>query len=355
MTETNHHENEIDLLVLFSKIWRKINNFILLLINIIINLLNLFFKSIFFIKKKFAILSISIILGGILGFIYQNYYATPIYVTSMTLKPNFKSTIQLYKNIDFYQSLIDQKDYTKLQEQLNIEENEAHSLVEFSVIPYKSESMKLVTYKKLLNLADSTTATHLNFEEYTDKIAIENFSNHIITLKLKNREVPVQLTKSIVESITGNDYYANIQDTYIKNLKIRKASIYESIQRLDSLMFFFKQKTIRESEKESVGTNIYMASNQKESIEIVLFEKYRIFNEQLIQINEDLNSKSNIVNIVSSFNQTGQLKNNFMHLSILIGILGAFLLTFCVLILIEANKILTRNSTFEIQNFVLNK
>lgn len=355
MTEKYNKEEEVDLLVIFSLIGKKINNLMIFLINLIINILNLFFKTVYFIKKKILILTISIVIGGFLGFIYQSYFSAPTYVTSMTLRPNFNSTIQLYKNIEFYQSLIEQKDYVKLEEHLNINHTEAQSLEEFSVQPYKSESMKLITFKNMLHLADSNTAAKLSYEEFTDKIAFENFSNHIITLKLKKREVPTQLTSSIVKSIVNNNYYANIQDTYIENLKIKRESINLSIQKLDSLLFFYKQKSQEETKKENAGTNIYMADNNNQSIEVELFGKYSSFNEQLIEINEDLNDKFNIVNIVSSFTQTGKLENNFGKLSLFFSALICFLITFCLLILIEVNKILVTNSKIEIKKLSLIK
>ncbi len=50
------------------------------------------------------------LIGGSLGAVYQYAFKEVQYESSMTVEPNFGSAVQLYKNIDYYYSLVKQDD-----------------------------------------------------------------------------------------------------------------------------------------------------------------------------------------------------------------------------------------------------
>jgi hypothetical protein len=172
MTEKNN-DQEIDILSLFSVVTKKINSLIILIINFFVSILNLFFYIIFIIKKKYLILSISLFIGALIGYVYEKNFCVPKYETTLTLSPNFGSTYQLYETIKSYQNLIEVKDFEKLRIHLNIDSSESKSLLNISIKPYTNELLKLKNYTDLLEYADSITAISFSYEKYKTKFLLK--------------------------------------------------------------------------------------------------------------------------------------------------------------------------------------
>ena len=99
-------EEDIDiaqLFVLIGKGFSSIINFIVSLFNTIFGWFLLF---IIFIRANLKKMIIVALIGGSLGAVYQYGLKEIQYESSMTVEPNFGSTVQLYKNIDYYLSLV---------------------------------------------------------------------------------------------------------------------------------------------------------------------------------------------------------------------------------------------------------
>ena len=89
---------------------------------------NLVLKFLVFVRLHFKKLAIVAVIGAAVGSVYQYGFKDRVYESSMTVQPNFGSAVQLYKNIEYYQSLIEQEDLDRLASSLGIssEELEAH-------------------------------------------------------------------------------------------------------------------------------------------------------------------------------------------------------------------------------------
>ena len=306
MTEKNSKE-EIDILSLFSLIGKKTNSLFVSIINFFINILNLFVYILFEIKKKYIILSISIIIGALTGYVYEKNFFVPSYTTTLTLSPNFGSTYHLYENIKFYQSLIEQKDFEKLNVYLNIDSTNSNPLQNISIKPYKNVSLNLKCFKTLLNTADSNTGKSLSYNDFVDKIPFESYSFHVITLQTTKSEIPKELEQSIIKSLENNKYYLNLKNTYLENLKIEKDYIESSIIKLDTLLF--SNFNINNSRSGNLGTTILLDDKKNQDTYLKLFDKYNSLKDQVIKINYQLENKKNVINIIDSFKVLGNLNN----------------------------------------------
>lgn len=143
-------EEEIDLSQLFSLIGNGISRFI----NFFANIFRAFFyaivKFLLFLRANLVKIIIGTVIGTVIGGIYQYGIKVPVYESSMTLQPNFGSDIQLYKNIDYYESLILQKDFKRLASSLKIDEEEAEKITSIEVVPYSNENQSLLSYKNFI-------------------------------------------------------------------------------------------------------------------------------------------------------------------------------------------------------------
>ncbi len=132
-------EEEIDLGQLFNLIGRGFSK----LFEFLKYIIDTFFKWILlfllFLRSNTIKILIGTFIGLLLGGIYEYRYKIPTYESSMTVQPNFGSDVQLYKNIDYYQSLVLQSDFKRLAESLEIDEDEAKSLKLIEARPYSNE------------------------------------------------------------------------------------------------------------------------------------------------------------------------------------------------------------------------
>ncbi len=342
--KTTNQDYEIDLGSLFIGMGNKISN----LFNGIINLVKSFFKSlilfIIFIKKNFVKLVIVSAIGMLIGFSMDYFRKTEdTFETSMTLSPNFGSTLQLYKSVEMFQSMIDLQNYELLSTKLNITLEEAQSLVSFSVEPYVSELDKVVAYRTFLSKADSITAQNYSFDNYFKTIAVEDFSNHIISVIAKKNDIFSKLKEPILISIISNKYFADIKETSYKNLLAKRENLNVSKGQLDSLRVFYKKIMVLNAKRTASGTNIFMAESEKtQDKELIVFNKYMDLNDELLAVTRDIINEREIVNVVSDFNEVGsKTRPWFIYYSILGLIFGIGLGVFGLLI-IEFNKWLQR-------------
>jgi len=347
MIEKNS-KDEIDVLSLFSLIGKKTNSLLVLIINFFISFLNLIVSLLYLVKRNYLILLISLLIGSLIGYFYEKNLYFPQYQTTLTLSPNFGSTYHLYENIKFYQSLIEQEDFEKLSDILKIDSTEAKSLLSISIEPYKNEKLNLEGFEKLLNMADSTTALTLTYSEYANKIPFESYISHVIKLNLSNNKIPPQLEHSIITALEKNKYYRDKKNTYLKNLKIKREYVEASIQKIDTLLFAKKGTDIGDFNSKNLGTTILLDKNQNTNLELKLFDNYSTLNNELIYINNELNKKANIINIISSFPMIAEISNENKSYNIVFG-LFLFLFTLIIILFKRINALLGQDPNFKIK------
>ena len=326
MTEKNN-KNEVDILTLFSLIGEKINSLFILIMNFFISVLNLTIRLFFLMKRNYLILLISIIIGSSIYYAYEKTFYVPVYNTTLTLSPNFGSAYQLYQDIKYYQSLIEQKDFEKLSQELNIDTSEAKSLLSILIEPYKNEFIQLSTFKEMLSISDSVTSISLSYQESVDKIPFDSYLTHIVSLKLSKNKIPKLIEESIIMSQENNIYFKNKKNVYLKNLKIKKDHIKASIQKIDTLLFSQKNKSLKNLDNSIQGTTILIDENQNNNLRYKLFSKLEDLNNTLVYVNNEMDDKKHVINKVSSFKQLFKsnpvTNNNFfvIIISLLIGLI----------------------------------
>jgi len=147
-TSSNNQSNEeeIDLGQLFTLIGKGFSNLFNFIGSILTSVFNGLIALIIFVKKNFVNIILGIVIGAASGYIYKKFYKVPTFESSMTVQPNFGSTIQLYKNIDYYQSLVRQQDFERLATSLNISIEESKEISGFEVEPYSNSNETLLYF-----------------------------------------------------------------------------------------------------------------------------------------------------------------------------------------------------------------
>lgn len=333
-------QEEIDMGVFLTMIGRGIRSVFDFIGQVIFSLFSLFFKFLIFVRLNLKKLFLAALIGAIAGSLYQYVLKDTVYESSMTVQPNFGSAVQLYKNIDFYQSLIDQEDLDRLSSSLNLNPDEAKSLSEIEVEPYSNESQIVLSYKEFMSDLDSATMNLIDYNAYSKAQPAESFKYHVIHVRSKDRSIFGKIEEPIINSIIANDYYGKVKSTSYENLLSRKKALENSMSELDSMRGLYKKVLLAESMRESSGTNIYMSEIGKSSKEIEVFDMYMDMSRLLSEVNQELTEQKEVINVVSSFNPIGMKVRGWYRNFALIGLVGGFSLMLISLLLLKLNSIL---------------
>jgi hypothetical protein len=341
----NNSEEEIDLGQLFSMIGHAFSKLFSFFSNIIIfaydQLINLFL----FYKRHFIAVAAFSIIGAVSGYVFQNYIKTPTFESSMTVKPNYGSTVQLYKNIDYYQSLIGLQEYEKLASSFSISIDEAKSIGSIEAEPYLNDNQKLMAFRDFISDLDTNSVKLVDFEQFKENLPKESVPYHLVKVYSKDKYVFSKLEDPIIADIIRNDYYGKKKEVSTSNLIDQKSALENSLSELDSLKSLYSKLLILEGEKQTSGTNIVLADqNDSRLKEVIVFDKYLNIKDQILAINQDLTEQTDIINVTSSFNPIGMPKQYWFGSFAILGLVGGFLLINGILLFVLFNKFLEQVS-----------
>lgn len=331
-------EDDIDIGTLFTLIGKGISSVFEFIAQVFQTLFHWVLLLILFLRSNFRKIALAAIIGGLLGSVYQYAIKEKQYESSMTVEPNFGSAVQLYKNIDYYLSLVKQQDSERLASSLNISKEEAETISWIKVEPYSNENQLLISYKNFIKSLDSNTVKLVNYNTFSKELPIESFKYHIITIVAKDKFIFDKLGSPIINSIIPNSYYDKVKTTAYSNLITKKSALETSMLELDSLRSLYKKVLLAESEKENAGTNIFMSENGSRTKEVDLFDKYMSMNDQLIEVNEQLTTENEVINVVSSFNSIGMKVSTWYKNFAVLGFLGGAALMLIFISLKGVNK-----------------
>ena len=336
-------EEEIDLGQLFKLIGGMFSRLYYGIYNFIKSILMLFLSIVLFIRRNSVKLVIGSVVGLILGSL--NFYikdTKPVYESSMTVSPNFNSTLQLYKSIKYFNALISFDDVKMLSKEFNITPEEAESLKNIEIEPYDNSTQTFISYKTFVKDLDTTLLELVDYKRFSREKDIESFVSHVITVESDNRFIFPKLENTIITSVSNNLYYKNYKEVYNSSLKEQIVAYERSIAALDTLQRSYKEVLIS-SKGEGAANNIYMeAAYQQETRDV--FDKYIEANSDLSEMKSLLAENIEVVNILSGFSPVGSKVGVVTRDSRVFGLVLGFLLVLLVLTLIEINKWLV---TFE--------
>ncbi len=333
-------EEDVDIAQLFAMIGTGVTNLVNFITSLFQTVFGWFLLLLLFIRANLNKMILAAIVVGSIGAIYQYTIKKAQYESSMTVEPNFGSAVQLYKNIDYYLSLVQQDDFERLATSLNITKEEAESISWIEVEPYSNENQVLLSYKNFVAELDSNAVKYINYKTFTKEQPLESFRYHTVSITAKDKFIFTKLELPIINSIISNSYYDKIKTTAYNNLISKKSALETSMMELDSLRILYKKVLLAESAKENNGTNIFMSETGNNSKEVDIFDKYMLMNEELIQVNEKLTAENQVVNVVSSFSLIGtQVKTWYKNFAV-IGFIGGFALMFLLIIIRKLDLLL---------------
>ena len=329
--ELKPQQEEIELGSLFVIIGKGFSNLFNFIGNIFKGIYHLLILFLLFIKTNLTKLVIAAVIGGIIGSFFE-FNKAPTFGADMQVQPNFKSTRQLYNNVNYYNDLVKQKDTVSLASTFKISIKDAAKLKKFQIYPIKNGNDLLTSYDDLILSVDTLTAKSYSFEAFKNTFTDYDYNIHNIHVVATKNDVFSKLNQVIISSIVNNKFFNKVKLLTNENLNRTDSLLRKNLSQIDSLRKVYMNVLIAESKKENSSTNIDLGGTKKITKELELFETNRIINKDLKEVSKDKSEKSEVLNVISNFQPIGYeikgIKKNSGVQAALLGIALMFLFLF---------------------------
>jgi len=332
-TAKNNNEEEVDLGSLFVIIGKGFKNFFNFIGSIFKGIFHFLISVLLFFKIHFKKIIIAAVIGGVIG-IFLESTSQDKYGSNLIVQPNFGSSLQLYKNINFFNDLVDQEKVLLLASIFNIDSTTAAGFTKFQITPIDNGNDIINAYDQFILSVDTLTVKSYDFEEFQMSFKDYDYRIHDIYVESLNDNVFSGIEDVLISSVIKNKYFNKIKKLTNENLFRTDSLLRENLVQVDSLRKMYMKVMLEESKKELSGTTIDFGGTKTSAKEIELFRTDREINEDLGLIAESIGEKSEVINIVSNFQSIGyEVKGITKNYIFIVAGLSVLLVLFIILFL----------------------
>ncbi len=301
---------EVDLGQLFKLIGKGFSNFF----NFIGSIFNKFFLGfvwlVFFVKKHAIKLAIAGIAGIVLGTVLEKT-SEPVYKSYITVKQNYETGENLYNAISYYNDLVKQGDISTLETVLEVNPEEAASILDFEMEPAISENEKLQEFDEYLKTLDTALAKKVDYKTFLKNSEEYNHQYQQITIKAKERKNFKTVFRKIMANINSNVYFKREQEKDLKELRGQASAISEALIKSDTLLNVYQRAIVKSAEnKNDFQSKIAITSDKGRTSSTKEFELYTLhleLKQQLAEVEREIANKEHIIEITSSKQDSGTI------------------------------------------------
>ncbi|MDA0326186.1 MAG: hypothetical protein O3C41_01065 [Bacteroidetes bacterium] len=302
---------EVDLGQLFKIIGNGFRSLFQFIGSIFKQLFLAFVWLVFFLKKRAIILLIAAAVGLALGLVL-NKTSLPIYKSSISVKQNYPTGQNLYGSIEYYNGLLKDRDYEVLGRVLGIGEDVSNEIVEFSIEPIITDNDRVVMFDQYITELDSLAASKVEYEDFIDNIEDYKHRNQQISIKSTTRVNFKSVFANIVDNINSNSFFKNEKAKDIFELEESKLAIEKALVQSDSLQRTYKRVLEQQMDAKSgaeIGITFEGDNDIDKTREYDLYLNDIELRKELVDINRRLNDIENIVDAISSKQESGFVDN----------------------------------------------
>lgn len=328
MAKESQPKEDIELGSLFIIIGKGFSNIFNFIATIFKGIYHLLILLLLFIKTNLVKLALAAIIGGVVGTFFE-FKKAPTYGADLQVQPNFKSTRQLYNNVNYYNDLVKQKDTVSLASTFNISTTIAGSLKTFQIHPIKNGNDLLTSFDDLILSVDTLTAKSYSFDAFKSTFTDYDYRIHNIHVVATKNDVFSKLDEVIISSVVNNKFFNKVKRLTNENLNRTDSLLRQNLTQIDSLRKVYMAVMIEESKKINSGTSIDLGGEKRTTKELELFETNRRINKDLKEISEDKSEKSEVLNVISNFQPIGyEIKGIDKNYGVQLALLGIALMVF---------------------------
>ena len=338
---------EVDLGQLFNMIGKMFDKFFNFVSSIFKAIYSVFIYALKAIVTNFKIIAVVVVLAAVLGFILQRTHKD-IYESQMLVKPYFDSKFQLVTNINYYNALIGEQDYSQLMSIFDIDEESAKQIIAFDIHPGpENENDKIKQYDNFVKSIDSVRAQDISFDEFIENRSIYSGDVFEINVRSFKKDIFRSLEKGLNTTFT-NTYSVKKMQKRDSLISIERKRILASIRQVDSL----KQVYLRVMEEESktkdgsytTKDGMSFIQEKTKTKEFELLKEENKLREELSELEAQKVEEDVYFDTLSSFQDVGAKYTSIWNLYVLLLPVLAFALL-CLVYLI--NKLIKYVTAYE--------
>lgn len=313
LPEQQQPSEEIDLGQLFKLIGNAFERFFKFIGSIFNKLFLAFVWFVFFTKKHFLKLVIAGIIGVVLGVIKQKI-EDPVYKSTIVIRQNYDTGEHLFNTIEYYNSLIAQKDSVEVSNVLGIRPKEAGKIIELDMESNLTENQKLQLFNGYVKSLDSTLGSTVKYADFIENYKDYNYKLQKLTLKSKTKTNFKSVLDTIISNISNNKFFINEKQRLIEDLNRRDSAIIESLEESKTLQEVYKTVLEKSVEDTPSGATTQIAIGDTKDKGIT--KEYELFNKDLelkLELVENESARERlkeIIEIVSIQDGDGTRDNN---------------------------------------------
>lgn len=339
MAKESQPKEDIELGSLFIIIGKGFSNLFNFIATIFKGIYHLLILLLLFIKTNVVKLTLAAILGGAIGMFFE-FNKAPTYGADLQVQPNFKSSRQLYNNVNYYNDLVKQKDTVSLASTFGISTEIAGTLKTFQIHPIKNGNDLLTSYDDLILSVDTLTAKSYSFEAFKSTFTEYDYRIHNIHVVATKNNVFSKLDEVIISSVVNNKFFNKVKMLTNENLNRTDSLLRQNLTQVDSLRKVYMTVLLEEAKKSQTGTSIDLGGTKKTTKELELFETNRKINSDLKDISKIKSEQSEVLNVISNFQPIGyEIKGIDKNYGVQAALFGIVLMVL-FLFLKEVNKYL---------------
>jgi hypothetical protein len=339
-TNPNLNNEEVDLGSLFSQVGKAFSSFF--------SSIGRLFKSIFhaiiifllFLRKNIIPLGVATVLGVLLG-VFMQKTKKEVYTSSMTIKANYSSAQKLYKELDYINALITEKDSVKIADMLGVKPTEASKLTLFSIEPIELNKQLLKSYDHYMQKTDTIYTRDFTFDDYRKRVDMKDVRFHQIDVESTIPDIFKKIETGLL-NLASNNYYVQLHKSKIEELRFKKDELLHNIAQLDSIRKQYKEVALLQAKNGSKSTDVSFSnkSNTERNYDMDLYYMSLRLLKELDAVNVELIDNENLVNVESEFTYGTLKKSIASKLWFKYGAFG-FLLVLFVLVALKVNTFLS--------------
>lgn len=320
-----HQEQEVDLVPVFVWIGQGFKNLFDGIANFFKAVIHFFILFLIFIKKNIILLAVLVLIGAGLGY-YLDMESKNTFTAAVRVKPYFNSNTQLIANIDYYNSLVLEKDYDKLAEALDIPIIDVESINRFTIEADYNDTELLKEYDAASSAVDSTALVNYSFDGYKKAKREIDYEYYLVTVNGTDRDILQKAAENAI-IVRSNTAIKAQRIASIENTKFNILAMTYQLQELDSIISSY-QKAIKNTKSNDAGvsTNLYIGDKEASKSITDLFEQKTAILRSLDAARLDKYYFENTVNIVSSYVQKGSIEKQHLKIKLALIFFGLGLL-----------------------------
>lgn len=299
---------EVDLGQLFEAIGRLFERFYNFILSIFKGILTAIVASSRAVIDNFKLILIAMLVAAGIGYGVEKIM-DPLYDSTMLVRTHFDSKYQLHTNLNYYNAVLSDENYSILANIFNIDEETIKQVKGFEIAPGpETENDRIIQYDRFIRSLDSVRAQEISFDDYIENRDV--FSGNIFEIKVETTKNDI--FKSLEEGLFNS--FQNLHSIEKKKIRdsmlvIRRNNILNTMAGIDSLQSVYINVIEEESQSTkasiSLGDGFPLQQEKSTTKEYQLLNKQIELRDELRQLEEQKVSESEFYEVVSSFQEIG--------------------------------------------------